>query len=41
MHQSGLQVIDGCQELDGETRAFGLSKDYKEGVDPSTLNPKY
>jgi len=25
-------VIDGCQELDDQTRAFGLSKDFKEGV---------
>jgi len=29
---STMKVINSCQELDRETRAFGLSKDYKEGV---------
>eukprot|EP00961_Rhodomonas_salina_P010499 140938-Rhodomonas_salina.2 len=27
-----VKVIDGCQQLDTESRAFGLSKDFKEGV---------
>ena len=26
------KVIDGCQDLDSNTKAFGLSKDFKEGV---------
>ena len=26
---STMKVINSCQELDRETRAFGLSKDYK------------
>ena len=27
-----IKVIDGCQELDKETKAFGLPKDFSEGV---------
>lgn len=29
---STIKVINSCPELDRETRAFGLSKDYQEGV---------
>ncbi|KAL5003970.1 hypothetical protein ScPMuIL_017426 [Solemya velum] len=31
-----VKVIDGCQELDRETRVFGLPADFKEGVVFST-----
>ena len=31
-----LQVIEGCQQLDRETRVFGLPSDFKEGVIFST-----
>lgn len=31
-----VKVIDGCQQLDKETRLFGLSSDFKEGVVFST-----
>eukprot|EP00794_Sanderia_malayensis_P010733 gene10733-11882_t len=31
-----LKVIDGCQQLDKETRVFGLPKDFTEGVVFST-----
>ncbi|KAK3094762.1 hypothetical protein FSP39_005887 [Pinctada imbricata] len=31
-----IKVIDGCQELDKETRVFGLPADFKEGVVFST-----
>lgn len=27
-----IKVIDGCQELDKETKVFGLTKDFSEGV---------
>jgi hypothetical protein len=27
-----LKVVDGCQELDAESKAFGLSSEFKEGV---------
>jgi hypothetical protein len=34
-----IKVIDGCQELSSEgSRAFGLSKDFKEGVLFSTYS---
>ncbi|XP_065056159.1 uncharacterized protein LOC135684506 [Rhopilema esculentum] len=38
LHDIGcyIKVIDGCQELDKETRVFGLPKDFTEGVVFST-----
>ena len=27
-----IKVIDGCQELDSQSKAFGLSSEFKEGV---------
>ncbi|CAH3184429.1 unnamed protein product [Porites lobata] len=38
LHDIGcfVKVIDGCQQLDKETRVFGLPADFKEGVVFST-----
>jgi hypothetical protein len=27
-----IKVVDGCQELDAESKALGLSSDFKQGV---------
>ena len=27
-----IKIVDGCQELDAESKAFGLSSEFKEGV---------
>ena len=33
-----VKVIEGCQQLDRETRVFGLPQDFKEGVIFSTYS---
>jgi hypothetical protein len=27
-----IKVVDGCQELDAENKALGLSSDFKQGI---------